>query len=309
MADEEPLGERLVAAIHAVTAPTPGHRALHAKGIGVTGRFEASGDAGSLTKAQHLQPGANVPVTVRFSNGSGDPTQADEARDGRGFSTRFHLPDGSNTDLVTLTLPVFFVRTVDDFLTLMASRVPDPETGQPDFEKMFAFIGAHPEANRAVELSMNAPNPKSYATLEYHGVHAFWMENDAGERQAIKYHWSPDAGVEVLDSEGALDADPDYLQVELRTRLAEKLPASFTLHLQLAGDGDPVDDPTTEWPDDRPTVVAGRLILDDVPDDQAAIDGLIFDPTRVTDGIECSDDEILRARAEAYGASYTLRRG
>ena len=48
---------------------------------------------------------------------------------------KFRLADGSSTDLVALSLPVFFVRTVPDFLGLMAARVPDPATG----ENRFAF--------------------------------------------------------------------------------------------------------------------------------------------------------------------------
>ena len=50
----------------------PGHRALHAKGMLCKGTFTASPEAAKLTRAAHMQ-GEPVPVTVRFSNGSGDP--------------------------------------------------------------------------------------------------------------------------------------------------------------------------------------------------------------------------------------------
>ena len=63
--------------------------------------------------------------------------------------------------------------------------------------------------------------------------------------------------------------------------------------------------PTAAWPDERETVVAGRLVLDTCTGN--GCDALIFDPTRVTDGIECSDDPILHARSEAYGVSYARR--
>ncbi len=36
-------------------------------------------------------------------------------------------------------------------------------------------------------------------------------------------------------------------------------------------------------------------------------DVLVFDPTRVTDGIECSDDPVLRFRSDAYRESVTRR--
>ena len=36
-------------------------------------------------------------------------------------------------------------------------------------------------------------------------------------------------------------------------------------------------------------------------------DVLVFDPTRVTDGIELSDDPVLRFRPQAYSASVARR--
>jgi catalase len=305
--DEQPLGDRLVDAVNRAAGVHPGHRALHAKGIGATGTFTATGEATAITTAAHLQAGS-VPVTVRFSNGSGNPDQADGARDGRGFAVRFHLLDGSNTDLVTLSLPVFFVRTVDDFLAFTAARVPDPATGQPDLNRILAFLGEHPEAQPAAELSIAAEAPASYTSIPYHGVHAFWFIDADGRRQAIKYRWEPDAGVATIPDDRAADLDPGYLGAELRSRLAESS-ASFTLHIVAGADDDPTDDPTAAWPDDRPSIVAGQLTLEDVADDQATVDSLIFDPTRTTAGIECTDDPILLARAEAYGTSYSRRQG
>ncbi len=38
-------------------------------------------------------------------------------------------------------------------------------------------------------------------------------------------------------------------------------------------------------------------------------DILVFDPTRVVDGIECSDDPVLRFRPKAYGDSVAHRSG
>ena len=53
---------RLIDALNAVAGVHPGHRAAHAKGIGATGTFTATGDAASLTVAAHLQAGVTVPV-------------------------------------------------------------------------------------------------------------------------------------------------------------------------------------------------------------------------------------------------------
>ncbi|MBV9255938.1 MAG: catalase, partial [Actinobacteria bacterium] len=95
----------------------------------------------------------------------------------------------------------------------------------------------------------------------------------------------------------------DYLQDEVRTRV-ERAPITFTLFLQLADDGDPTDDPTAQWPDEREQVEAGRLELTAVAED---CERLVFDPMRLTDGIEPSDDKILRARPAAYSVSIEKR--
>jgi catalase len=305
---EDGLGERLIDAVHEATGVHPGHRALHAKGVGVLGTFTASGDAAALTTAAHLQAGVVSAVEARFSNGTGVPGQPDGARDGRGFAVKFRLADGSSTDLVGLTLPVFFVRTAADFLELMAARVPDPETGGPDLDKILAFLGEHPEAQRALELSMVAPAPRSYATTRFFGVHTFWYVDADGARHKVAYRWEPEGGVAVLSDEEAAEAAPDYLAAELAERL-DRGSAAFTLVLAIGTDEDDENDPTVEWPADRETVTAGRLLLESLPDDPAVIERLIFDPTRVTAGIECPADEILHARSAAYGVSYAARTG
>lgn len=300
------LGEQLVQAVEAAAGVYPGHRTLHAKGTPALGTFTSSGDAARLTTAAHLQPGAVTPVEVRFSNGSANPHQADGARDGRGLSVKFRLADGTATDIVALTLPVFFVRTVPDFLALMAARVPDPATGEMDLHKVFAFLGEHPEAGRAAELSITAPAPASYAQVRYFGVHAFWFVAADGRRTKVRYRWEPDAGEATLTDDEAAAQDPGYLAAELAERLAAG-PASFTLHLVIGTDADDETDPTVEWPADRDEVVAGRLQLTGRPTDPQDVEKLIFDPVRVTPGIECTDDEILHARSAAYGASYARR--
>jgi catalase len=62
------------------------------------------------------------------------------------------------------------------------------------------------------------------------------------------------------------------------------------------------------WPEEREVVPAGRLeITGLVADQEAGCEALIFDPTRVTDGIDCSADEILHARPVAHSVSYERR--
>ena len=120
----------------------------------------------------------------------------------------------------------------------------------------------------------------------------------------MRYRWEPVAGEAGLTDEQAAAQPADYLAAALADDLAQG-PVAFDLHLVLGAPSDPVGDPTAPWPEDRPSVVAGRLELFELAD----VDALIFDPTRVTPGIECSDDPILAARSAAYGASYAHRAG
>jgi catalase len=184
------------------------------------------------------------------------------------------------------------------FLELVAAR------GDID-NKMGPFIEAHPEALPAIEATMLAPIPASYAQLGYHGIHTFFYENGAGERRPVRHEWVPEAGEAVLEGDDP-DRVADHLQQECRGRLDQDA-IVFTLRLHLGTDEDDPDDPTVRWPDERETVAAGRLEITAVADDQDAADRLIFDPTNVPDGVECSDDRILHARSRAYGVSYERR--
>ena len=94
---------------------------------------------------------------------------------------------------------------------------------------------------------------------------------------------------------------------ELTERLA-RAPVVFDVDVQLAGDGDPVDDPTAPWPDAGEVVRLARLeIVAPAHDREVGGDVLVFDPTRVPDGITLSADPILHARPGAYSVSVARR--
>src|SRR5439155_23744953 len=95
----------------------------------------------------------------------------------------------------------------------------------------------------------------------------------------------------------------DYLREELAERLGEG-PVAFELLLQVAAEEDPLEDPTSPWPDDRDLVLGGRLEITELVDDPEGAGHIdVFDPTRVVDGIELSDDPVLHARRAAYSVS------
>ena len=301
------MAEEIVDALHAVNGVHPGFRAVHAKGTVCTGSFTATPEARDLSRAAHLQ-GDPVSTTVRFSNASGNPNTSDaNPIAGRGIGVKFHLPDGEATDLAMVPLVVFLVSTPEDFLALTKSRIPDPETGEPDPEKMMAFLGQHPETANALQLGLPKLAPTtSFATSGYNGLHAFALVNEAGEKTWGRYHLVPEAGEQYLSEDQMRAADRDYLQEEIRERLGGGT-ARFSFDFTLANDGDSLDDPTKVWEGDHETVTLGTLEVTDVLEDAESDGPLVFDPINVTDGIEMSSDKILAIRSPAYSVSIDRR--
>ncbi len=156
-------------------------------------------------------------VTARFSNGGGDPGIPDYAREGRGLAVKFYLPDGSRTDVVALSLPCSSCghRGLRGVHTRPQAG---PETGQPDMEKVGAFLGEHPEALPAIQATLGTDPPESYATVAYNSIHAYrWL--DAGGRERwVRYRFEPEAGDVTLDEQEARRRGAHYLQEEIAAR-------------------------------------------------------------------------------------------
>jgi catalase len=302
----EDLSERLVDALNGAYGVHAGHRAAHAKGVLCAATFTPSPAAGAISRAAHFQ-GAPTRAHVRFSNGGGDPTVPDTTRDARGVALKLYLDDGTTTDVIGITLPCFFTRTPEDLIAFNIARRPDPETGAPDMGKVGAFLAEHPETVPAVTAAITLPMPASYATLMYNALHAFKFVAPDGSVRHARYHFVPAAGEASISDEEAAERGEHYLRDELEERLAAG-PAVFHLDLELAVDGDPIEDPTAIWPEDRERVRVGELEITGLATDRET-DGdiLVFDPSRLTDGIEMTGDQILQARSDAYRVSVTRR--
>jgi catalase len=300
------IAKQIVDAQQTIAGKNPGFRTAHAKGIVCTGTFVAGPEAKRITKAVHLQ-GQPVPVTLRFSNGSGSPTEHDGAPDVRGLAVKFVLPDGKKTDLLAISNEAFLAPTAEGLLEFLKVQLPDPATGKPDPQAVPRFLESHPAAAAFVGRLMQKPVPASYAQCAYHAIHAFRFIAADGKSQFGRYHWIPESGEAYLNPDESITRDANFLQSELKTRVA-KGPATFRLELQLGGSGDPTNDATVLWPAARRVVELGRLKIEAVSPTSAADERqLIFDPIKVTDGIELTDDPIPVARSAAYTFSYEWR--
>ncbi len=281
----------------------PGFRALHAKGTLLKGTFTPLPEAVELTSAPHFQ-GGPLHATFRFSNGSGNPAHPDYAPDPRGLAAKIYLEDGGRTDIVCVSSPRFPVKTPEGFIELVAAQGAGPLAAV----KMPLVFARHPEALRNLPaLAPTLRPPASYAVIPYYGIHAFkWIDSHGGERW-VRYQLLPQAPHVGIAPWSARRSGPDYLQDELRARLATA-PIAFTLEVQIAIPGDPIDDPSAAWPKLRRVVPVARYEITDLETDrETGGDVLVFDPTRVTEGIELSDDPVLRFRHAAYSESVARR--
>lgn len=285
--------------------PHAGYRANHAKGIVARGVFVPSKAGRTLTKAAFVK-GPAVPVTIRFSNGTGVPTLPDAHAfaSPHGMAIRFHLPGGVQSDIVAISFNGFPVSTPEDLLGLLQSIAKSgPDAPKPS--PIEQFLGSHPAALAFVTTPK--PAPVGYGTLSFYGVNAFQFTNGAGVVRHGRYQILPVAGDQRLTDEAAAAKAPDYLRDELETRLA-KGAVKFRILVQIAKDGDPTDDPTKAWPDDRETVELGILSVDTLaPDNATAQKSLAFNPLLLVDGIAPSADPILLARPGAYAISVSRR--
>jgi catalase len=304
------LSNDLIAQFDAIFGEHPGFRPAHAKGMLLTGTFRASAEAASLTRAPHIVR-ESTPVTVRFSNSTGLPLVPDNDPNAnpRGMAIRFHLAEHSHTDIVAHSTDGFPTHTGAEFLEFLKalassdlSKPSDPANPNP-LEK---FLGSHPAALAFVQTPK--PAPTSFAREAFFGVTAMEFINQDGVRQFGRYRIVPLVGAEHYDDAAVAKKDANYLFDELAKRVAAGA-IKFKVMVQLAAQGEVVDDATIHWPEARPVVELGTLELTGtVADDAAQQKQLIWDPIPRVDGIEPSNDPLLELRAAVYLISGRRRR-
>jgi catalase len=285
----------------------PGFRPAHAKGILLRGTFTPSPEAASLTRAPHLHRNS-TPVTVRFSNFAGIPTVADNDPQGaspRGFAVRFHLAEHVHTDVIGHSVDNFPARTTEGLLEFLNAVIATNPAG-PHPNAIEQFLGAHPAAMRFVQILK--PIPTSFARESFFAVSAFKFINADGISRHGRYRVLPVAGNEYLGETEAAARSPNFLLDEIKERVARE-PIRFRVAVQLAEDGDTVDDATVRWPEGRRQLVFGEIRLQEViPNNAGEQQHIIFDPIPRVDGIDASADPLFEPRANIYLMSGRRRR-
>jgi catalase len=284
----------------------PGFRPVHAKGTLLTGTFTPSHDAASLTRAPHVLR-ESTPVTVRYSDSTGLPLVPDNDPNAnpRGFAIRFNLTEHVHTDIIGHSADGFPARTGQEFLEfLSALAVSDPAnlSGSP----LEAYLGTHPAALAFVQVPK--PTPSSFARESFFGITAMQFTNKDGVSRFGRYRIVPEAGNDHLDDSATAAKSANFLFDELAERIA-KGPIKLRILVQLANEGDVVDDATIHWPEDRTLLELGTVVLTAlVPGSAHEQKQIIFDPIPRVDGIAPSDDPLLELRAAVYLLSGRRRR-
>lgn len=297
---------QVVGAIEGVFGVNPGERRNHIKGTCALGEFVGSKAARAYSRSK-LFSGKAVPVVARFSLAGGNPKAPDTAKSVRGMALQFKLADGQLHQMAMLNTPMFGAASPQTFLDLMQALKPDPATGKPDPEKLKAFKEAHPDNLAQTQYLASHNPPASYASSSYWGIHTFKFIDKQGKATPVRWQFVPQDGEKRLTDEELKSAGGSFLESALISRTAQGA-VRWDMMVSVGQPGDPEDNPTLSWPEDRKQFKAGTLtIRSAMAQKGAACEPINFDPLVMADGIAPSSDPVLLFRSPAYAVSFGKR--
>ncbi|WP_144137453.1 catalase family peroxidase [Paraburkholderia sp. BCC1884] len=284
--------------------PHPGYRRNHAKGLCVEGYFDSNGAGTTLSHAAVFAPG-RTPVTGRFAVPGGNPSAPDTSSPVRSLALQFTLSNGEQWRTGMNSTPVFAVHTPAQFYQQLVAAKPDPATGKPNPDALKAFYAANPETKPFQAWVKAHPPSSSLANAAYYGINAFLFTDGSSNTRAVRWAMVPETPYAPITD--AQKAEKNFLAADLNQRL-ESGPLRWHLILTAAQPGDPTDDATLQWPDERQHIDAGTLVLErTTSQEDGTCRDINFDPTILPAGIQPSDDPLLAARSAAYAQSYQRR--
>ena len=298
--------DRMMAAFEDANGTHAGFRRNHAKGVCVTGWFESNGQAAGLSKAAVFKPG-RIPVVGRFALAGGMPFETDKPATVRSMALRFLPPGGEEWRTGMNNIPVFPVNSARGFYEQLLASAPDPATGKPDPEKMKAFLAAHPETVRALQLIKKRQVSSGFANSTFNSLNAFRFVDAAGASVPVRWSTVPEQPFAADSAEPSAAGDKSYLFDDLIAQIAQH-PRQWRLIVTIGQADDPTNDATLPWPDGRRQIDAGTVTIDQASsEDGGRCTAVNYDPLVLPSGIEPSDDPLLSARSAAYARSFTLR--
>lgn len=280
---------------------------VHAKGQLVKGTFTPSKDAAKLSKAPIFsQP--STPLVMRYSTDTGLKDIPDNGENGsRGFAIRFVLSEDGYThyDIITNNAFGFVVATGEGFLNQFKAMRDG---------KMDDFLEKYPHRKYFME-NQSPAHSYSFATEQWHSVHAFKFINNEGAERHFRWRLVPWQGVMKHSKADAAKQSKNYQFGDLEWRLTHDKPIKYRLMAQLAEPDDPTNDSTKVWPETNEFAEMGEIVIDRLwTMDEGSPAGMeqkriIYDPIpRYMDGVDVSDDPLLEVRTAVYLISGRIRR-
>jgi catalase len=302
----EVTAPQVVSAIEGVFGVNPGQRRNHIKGTCAVGEFVGNKDMAAYSRSA-LFSGQPVAVIGRFSLTGGNPKAPDTAKSVRGMALQFKLPDGKLHHMTMINTPMFGAARPQTFLDLMLAQQPDPATGKPDPEKMKAFKASHPDNLAQSDYMAKHNPPPSYGNSSFWGIHTFKFINQQNKTTLVRWRFAPRDGEKQLSDEELKTAGANFLEPALISR-TQQGPVQWDMLVSIGEDGDPQDNPTLSWPDNRKLIKAGTLSISAaMPQKGAACEAINFDPLVMADGVAPTQDPILLFRSPAYAVSFGKR--
>jgi catalase len=297
---------RMMAAFESASGDHPGFRRNHAKGLCVTGWFESNGNAVPVSKATVFAAG-RVPLIGRFGLAGGMPSQSDRPATVRSMALRMLLPGGEEWRTGMNNIPVFPVNSAQGFYDQLLASKPDPASGKPNPAAMQEFLARHPETVRAMAIIKTRAVSSGFADTTFNSLDAFFLVNAGSVSVPVRWATVPMQPFTSESGAQPLRAGKNYLFDDLIARI-QKQPLQWRLVLTIGQPGDPTDDATLPWPEDRRQIDAGMVSIDHAfGEDAGACTDINYDPLVLPSGIEPSGDPLLSARSSTYARSFTLR--
>ena len=283
-----------------------GFRRAHAKGVCVAGYFEGNGQGVALSRARLFAP-VRTPFVGRMSVGGGSPYGLDSKARVRSMALELNSDDGQQWRMAMNSFPFFGVSSVQAFYEQTVANAPDPATGKPDPARMAAFAQANPEFARFAAWAKSAPWSTSWANTRYNGVNAFRFTNSAGKEHNVRWSMQPQTPFAAMSPKQRAAADANFLSEDLAKRLAQGS-LRWDMVVTLAVAGDPVNDASQPWPEDRAQVTVGTVVIESTtPQTTGACRDINYDPLVLPVGVQGSDDPVLAARSAVYSVSFNRR--
>jgi catalase len=299
---------QVITALEEAYGVHPGQRRNHTKGTCAMGEFVGEPAAAAYSRSA-IFSGSPVPVVARFSLAGGNPRASDTERSPRGMALELTLPDGSRQHMTMLNTPMFFAAMPRTFLDKMRALKPDLATAKPDPEKFKAFLGSHPDNRGQTQFLADHNPPPSYANSAYYGIHTFKFIDRHDKTALVRWRFVPEDGDKTLSDAELKSMPPDFLEQALIERTARQ-PVRWDMVLTIGQPGDPQNDATILWPQNREELKVGTLTISSaMPQPGGACEKINYDPLVMTDGIAATDDPVLLFRSPSYAFSFAKRLG